>query len=351
MRWRSIRFCDTISNMQSKNKHKERITLNGETIAVPGLQTLGRYRYSAADRGLPIHRHDDGLEICYLERGHQIYRCGGQRFELRGGDCYLTFPNEPHDTAKAPQDKGILYWMVVDYREGQGPLGPLRGEKAGHIREALLSIPRRHFHLGREVKPLLEKLLTAVRGRESFWEIKAGTALIDYLLMVIEIGGRSAVKEPSPLIQDLILYIEGNVEERLTIADLAEHCSLSASRLKNRFRTETGIPPAEFILRKKIDAACRLLEETGRSITEIAMQLGFSSSQYFATVFRRYTRNNPKAHGRAGAAGTDQAGTHGRASAAGTDQAGTHGRASAAGTDQAGTAFRQLICQNVCHSV
>jgi AraC-like DNA-binding protein len=54
------------------------------------------------------------------------------------------------------------------------------------------------------------------------------------------------------------------------------------------------MPPHEYILRCKIDRAVAQLEAGERSITDIAYDLGFSSSQYFATVFKRFTRLNPR---------------------------------------------------------
>ncbi len=54
------------------------------------------------------------------------------------------------------------------------------------------------------------------------------------------------------------------------------------------------MPPGEFILRCKVEHARRLLAEEASPITEIAFRLGFSSSQYFATVFKRYTNMTPR---------------------------------------------------------
>lgn len=65
------------------------------------------------------------------------------------------------------------------------------------------------------------------------------------------------------------------------------------------FRTEgfgslTGFTTNDFILRLKVEEAARILErDPTRTVTAIAHELGFSSSQYFATVFRRYLRVSP----------------------------------------------------------
>ena len=68
---------------------------------------------------------------------------------------------------------------------------------------------------------------------------------------------------------------------------------LSLPRFKARFKNEVGIPPAEYLQRYRIERAEHGLANSTRSVTEIAFELGFCSSQYFATVFRRYTRLSP----------------------------------------------------------
>ena len=66
--------------------------------------------------------------------------------------------------------------------------------------------------------------------------------------------------------------------------------------MKARFREELGMPPHEYILRRRIDRAATLLADktTNRSVTEVAYDLGFSSSQYFATVFQTFHPPNPQ---------------------------------------------------------
>ena len=84
----------------------------------------------------------------------------------------------------------------------------------------------------------------------------------------------------------------------IQIRELARLCGLSVSRFKERFRDEVGVPPAEYLTRQKIEAAKSLLLAGDHSITDVAMDLGFSSSQYFATAFKRYTGRTPSEYRR-----------------------------------------------------
>ena len=94
-------------------------------------------------------------------------------------------------------------------------------------------------------------------------------------------------------IADSIRYIRESRGEMPDIAQMAARVNLSESRFKQKFKQATGIPPAEFMVREKIDAARRLLESGQRTVTSIAMELGFSSSQHFSVLFKKYVGESP----------------------------------------------------------
>jgi len=104
----------------------------------------------------------------------------------------------------------------------------------------------------------------------------------------------SNIKQSIPEdISRTISYINENIHSNLELDELALLANLSLSRFKQKFKEVIGIPPGEYILRTKIEESKRLLRDTDRTITEIAHNLGFSSSQYFATVFKKFKNMTP----------------------------------------------------------
>ncbi|MBC8010767.1 MAG: helix-turn-helix transcriptional regulator, partial [Burkholderiales bacterium] len=79
----------------------------------------------------------------------------------------------------------------------------------------------------------------------------------------------------------------------LDVGSLARIAELSVSRFKTRFKAEFGVPPAEYVLRARVEEARRRLARPGATVTYVALDLGFSSSQYFATSFKRLTHSTP----------------------------------------------------------
>jgi len=120
----------------------------------------------------------------------------------------------------------------------------------------------------------------------------------EVLAFLLEVVRCSAVAgpraAPARRMETLVRYIEANLDEALNVPHLAEVAGLSVPRFKAWFKEENGMPPAEYVLRAKVNAARQQLMIGKRSVTEIAFALNFSSSQYFATVFKRFTGKTPR---------------------------------------------------------
>jgi AraC-like DNA-binding protein len=291
-------------------KHERRIDLFADRLGIPGLLHFGRYRHRVAEETLSPHVHRDAMEICYLARGRQSYRASGREYRLRGGDCYWVGPSEPHDSAGKPQEKGLLYWVVLDFRPGAGEFLFLRGARARTLREALLAMPSRHFRLGPGGQGLLEAFLDAVTDRaDPLGKIRCAQRMLEFLLDVVEASKRGPGGEVSESVCRALAWIEQGLAGDLSVGALADRAGLSVSRFKARFRREMGLPPGEYVLRRKVQAARERLLRTDASVTQIAYDLGFSSSQYFATVFRRYMRRSPSSLRSVGADPTDSEGS------------------------------------------
>jgi AraC-like DNA-binding protein len=89
-------------------------------------------------------------------------------------------------------------------------------------------------------------------------------------------------------------YIEAHLADRLTVASIARAGSTSTRTLMRLFRKDVGIPVVEFILRRRIARARRLLQDGQRTCAEIAFECGFGSVQHFNRIFRRLENTSPR---------------------------------------------------------
>jgi len=265
---------------------------------VPSVPVLGRYNYTHANPALPKHAHAGAMEICFLVRGRQTYCVRGERFHLRGGDVFLTFPNEEHSTGGAPEEKGLLYWMsLLDPSETEGSLLGLSVGDSRALWRNLSRRSRRHFSGNSLMKSHLDAVTQcACSSPSALSRIVLTNHLTGFLLAVVDARQATRASDERWLFQKVFDHIQANLEfpHLLSVDHLARAAGLSPSRFKISFKEETGIPPAEYALRARIAEAERRLAKSKATITEIAYELGFSSSQYFASAFKRLTNLTPR---------------------------------------------------------
>lgn len=112
--------------------------------------------------------------------------------------------------------------------------------------------------------------------------------------------GRQSTKERKH--QPLASWQMRRIHERLeaafvqgypSVAELAELCGISQGHLARSFKVATGWPLYQFIVGERLKTAKTLLTQDDLSCAEVAEALGFKSTAYFSTAFRRMTGKSP----------------------------------------------------------
>jgi AraC-like DNA-binding protein len=78
-----------------------------------------------------------------------------------------------------------------------------------------------------------------------------------------------------------------------TRAEVAQRFGLSPDTVSSRVRCATGKTFTEFLHACRLQQARYLLESTALNVSQVAARVGFSTSQHFARIFRRYTGLSP----------------------------------------------------------
>jgi AraC-like DNA-binding protein len=295
----SIGYCNTISNMTEIIRTKERTFIEFNEGFLNNIIHIGKLNLTGAQPSLPPHQHRDALEICYVHRGNPVFQTKERQYHLKGGDVFLSFPNEIHSSGKYPLDRMILYWMGIQTSNLRGNFLQFSDSlEAEAFLGALRNLKNRKFRGAKRLKTFIEEILELFFSEHDFRNILIRNRVSDFLVSIINLEKKSNGDSLSAVIRDCVNFIEENVSETIKLKQLADKTGLSLSRFKQKFKDETGVPPGEFIIRQKVEKAALELKETEKEITEIAYDLEFSSSQYFATVFRRYKNCSPSSYRR-----------------------------------------------------
>ncbi|MCG7657523.1 helix-turn-helix transcriptional regulator [Wielerella bovis] len=89
-------------------------------------------------------------------------------------------------------------------------------------------------------------------------------------------------------------YIQGHLESNISVVEMADKLHLSVSSFHQKFRQYFDCSFHNYLLQKKIEHACRLLDVTNMTVAEIAERLNFSSPSHFTSAFKRFCHTTPR---------------------------------------------------------
>lgn len=268
---------------------KDRVVYTEDQHGIPGVRTLAHHVMTHAIPSLNWHYHENTFEFSMSTKGSISFSTRTSTYQFSGGNVFVAFPNEVHGTNYSPITVGELYWFQLDISDPEHFLF-LNREAASAMINRLKAIPNHIVHTdGQKTIPLLK---TAFRlGHTEKNAQLTATYLQLFLHLLIESADKEQLRL-SPDISRTLDYILENICERLSLETLASLANLSCSQYKQKFKKQLGVSPRHFINQQKVEYSKSLLLQ-GMSVTEIAMLLGFNTSSYFSTVFRKYTMLTP----------------------------------------------------------
>jgi len=123
--------------------------------------------------------------------------------------------------------------------------------------------------------------------------------LLTFELARTQSGSRSAHASQSGLTSTQVRlvtgYMDSHLSEKTSISELAALVDLTRFHFIRAFKQSTGVPPHQFMIRRRLDRAKELLAERNATIAEIADRTGFGSPVQMTRAFRRIVGTTPSA--------------------------------------------------------
>jgi transcriptional regulator GlxA family with amidase domain len=243
-----------------------------DTIVVPGIDDLDAPIPPAITRAL-ADAHNRGVRVASICSGAFVLAAAGL---LDGRRATTHWMDAPALAARFPLvsvDAGVLY---ID----EGSVMTSAGIAAGI--DLCLHIVRKDF--GVEVANEVARRLVVAPHR-------SGGQAQFVLQPVAEPRGQRLEATRS--------WIMSRLSEPLTVGKMAHHAGKSLRSFARHFYEETGTSPLQWLLRHRILAAQRLLEQTDLSVDRVAAGAGFGSAVSLRVHFRRELSTTPLAYRRA----------------------------------------------------
>ena len=203
-----------------------------------------------------------------------------ETWELRAGDIFLTKPGEQHGAVNQTMHPSQLLWcQIADQRVG----------------DDWCQLPCRSWQDNETISSHLNALLIECRDHRPGCK-----QAIDALLTLVKVAvHRSSqnqatpMKEP-PALDAIRRHAASNPARWPRIDELIERAGCGRSQLFALAQEYWQCSPLVFVSRQRILHARQILIDHDDSITEIAFQLGYSSSQHFATAFKKENGLSPR---------------------------------------------------------
>lgn len=246
--------------------------------------------------GLPTHYHEGRMEINHFLKGERIYRVGGQDFRLRGNEAFVTWPDEVHGSGSYLHGRGLHFWVQLKLPRPGRPFLGFNARTARPLLESLWELPRRQFRAHDDMRTIYARMLVLCqRGPSPRTGIELAALMTTWLLRLTSAAARPREDEVTPDIARALELAAADPARPHSIEELAEAACLSESHFKIKFQRQIGVPPGDFLLRRRVEAGAEMLLSGAGSVTAIGLDLGFSSSQHFCTTFRKILGKSPLA--------------------------------------------------------
>ncbi len=295
--------------------HSEAAVLPGELVALVARQAVSEGPTGAVWPGLTFYRFEQhvathwdelsSVSLCMVAQGRQRLRVGSINY-FYDPFHYLVMKRGLRFQAEilqASQERPFLSFvlqvqpdLVTQVYDEMNRLVP----DALHIEPAPPTPDVYVTTLDQPLVGAVQRFLLAVES-ESERGVLAPMYLREIVYRLLRSEQRvwlleSAAREnQSNAITAAIVFMKQEIQQPLSVRDLAEAVSMSESGFAHMFKATTGVSPLQFLKQLRMEQARRLLLG-GSNVSETADNVGYSSLSHFISEFKRYFGKSPRVY-------------------------------------------------------
>ncbi len=283
---------------------------------LPGLKTAGFWdALGPQDWGLPWHRNE-GIELCFLESGSVTFSTDESEWTLHPDNMTITRPWQRHCVGNPNIGACRLHWVIIDLKVRRPnqewkwpPWLVLSSDDLAELSNILRHTERIVWHASSDLRRCFQSVAQAVQDSPNGSSVSALTVRLNELLLLLLLlvrrqelrldEGLSSTRRTVELFLKELSRDREQLVSPWTVEQMAASCGLRVTQFVHHVRCLTNMTPMHYLSHCRLDyAAGLLLEYPKRSVTDISLDCGFSSSQYFATVFGARFECAPKEYRR-----------------------------------------------------
>ena len=259
--------------------------------------------------GLDWHRNE-GIELTYLASGMTDFLVEEKTYNLRSGHLTITRPWQQHRVGNPLIGPSRLCWLILDVgvrrpdQKWQWPSWMILSQAdLDRLTKLLSQNEHTVWRANDEIAACFEHLSTLVQSKHPLKVQSRLQLYINELFIALrELLEEHKLELDAHLtstrrtVELFLSTLPENLKEEWTLDKMAYQCGLGATAFTNYCRQITNMTPSKYLVQCRVEVAKKmLLNHPQMSVTQIALECGFQTSQYFATVFLNRTHLSPRA--------------------------------------------------------
>jgi AraC-like DNA-binding protein len=267
----------------------------------PHIMELGAKKNSSIQLNSLQESTSDSMRIYNVIEGKFEWHIHHRQYMLYPGDVALILPGQKFGSEKGFLDIGTISWMHINMQKLEtGTLVP--GEWSSLSENESLAIGKilwlnNSLVLSKfnEAGRILNYIQNELFNREVGYYTRINQ-LIDEILITIT---RQLTKQGNPArdfpktFMQLEQTLRQNLSHQWTVEEMAAVVGMGTTLFNEKVKTYSGFSPINYLINIRISEAIKLLKKKDISLTDIALDIGFYSSQHFSTTFKKLTGYTP----------------------------------------------------------
>lgn len=248
---------------------------------------------------IECHWHEN-FEIMYFEQGEALIYCNSHPIRVSPGELIIINSNDLHyGESLSPQ----LVYYVVEFN-----LSFIHSNQIDLCQTKYLTplvqnriLFRNQIDRNDELLEEVRRLIDEYYRQELGYELAVKAYIYRILVLLLRCYGEQTISEIEKdrqrktltRLSPVLEYMDSCYTEPLTLRHLSVMANMSPHYFCRLFKSLTGKAPTEYITHLRLNKAVSLLRENELNITEIALAVGFSDSNYFSRIFKKYKHVSP----------------------------------------------------------
>ncbi len=256
-----------------------------------------------------IHSHDFS-ELVIITKGNASHIVENEEYYVEKGDIFVIKGNIKHGYYQPSDDFSLcnVIYRRNQLLEKEWDLKQLAGFQTLFILEPYFRSQHQFkskLHLKETSFKFVEKLTKEMKrefdSEGNNYKIRLETYFRTILIFLAEqfvsnTGKTNLDNQSTKLIKlaKTIAYIEKNYLKPITLKTLAQKASLSERHFTRIFKENYNTTPIDYIINLRIKHSCKLLKNTNYTISDVAIESGFTDSSYFSRCFKKVKGLSPR---------------------------------------------------------